>query len=517
MFVAARPGLFRWLTRLGHVMLLVGLATLLSSAVSAQEILRGKLKSLDLEKREAVVTIDEKDRTFVLSDQTQVLDASGDTLAEKLKDFKAGVDLFVRPETRDGREVLLGMKLAGSAGVKGGTNRGAAQGDVRQGVLKQLDIEKRTATITAEGKDLAVIITAQTQIRSGGGNTQAEQLATLKLGEDIRFVAQAQGDSHVLVGIMSLRGAPQNAPRRPELVKVDSSAFKPINDLATGEYNGFMGGFYPRGENTRPAKHEADGVKLAQQIKPLDDQGAPADNGRIVLLSLGMSNTSQASQGFSAALREFNQLNPRVLFVNGAQGGMTAAVIQNTDPPRGQQFWNTVDDRLREAGATRAQVQAVWIKQADAGPSEGFPGYARKLQAELAAIVRLVHDRFPNVKLAYLSSRTYGGYATTGLNPEPYAYESGFSVKWLIEQQIDGESALNYDPAKGAVKAPWLSWGAYLWANGAKPRSDGFSYEQADFANDGTHQSSSGQRKVGEQLLKFFQTDSTTRPWFIRP
>ena len=119
-----------------------------------------------------------------------------------------------------------------------------------------------------------------------------------------------------------------------------------------------------------------------------------------------------------------------------------------------------MDSRLAAAGLSRAQVQAVWIKQADAGPKEGFPGYARKLQRELERIVVLLHDRFPNVKLVYLSSRTYGGYATTRLNPEPYAYESGFAVKWLIEQQIKGEAALNCDPKKGAVKAAVAELGA---------------------------------------------------------
>ena len=151
-----------------------------------------------------------------------------------------------------------------------------------------------------------------------------------------------------------------------------------------------------------------------------------------------------------------------------------------------------------------------------AGPSQGFPGYAKKLQEELAKIVRLLPGRFPNVQLVYLSSRTYGGYAKTPLNPEPYAYESGFSVKWLIEQQIKGEATLNCDPKMGAVQAPWLSWGPYLWANGATKRKDGFSYDEGDFAADGTHQSPSGQRKVGRLLLDFFKSDTTTKPWFVR-
>src|SRR5262249_31342924 len=169
----------------------------------------------------------------------------------------------------------------------------------------------------------------------------------------------------------------------------------------------------------------------------------------------------------------------------------------------------------KEAGVTPAQVQVVWIKQADRGPREGFPKYAQKLEGELEKIVQLLPTRFPNVKLVYLSSRTFAGWATTRLNPEPYAYESGFSVKWLIEKQLKGEAALNYDPKKGDVKAPWLSWGPYLWANGSKKRADGFFYEEADFvAGDRTHPSQAGQLKVARQLLNFFKTDSTAKMWF---
>src|SRR5262249_10252372 len=148
----------------------------------------------------------------------------------------------------------------------------------------------------------------------------------------------------------------------------------------------------------------------------------------------------------------------------------------------GAKYWATVDLRLKQAGVTRAQIQAVWIKQADAGPTEGFPAYAKTLQGELQKIVTLLPRRFPNVKLAYLSSRTYAGYATGRLNPEPYAYESGFSVKWLIEEQIKGSPALNCDPTKGKLMAPWLSWGPYLWANGTTKNEAGLSYDVKDFA-----------------------------------
>lgn len=161
--------------------------------------------------------------------------------------------------------------------------------------------------------------------------------------------------------------------------------------------------------------------------------------------------------------------------------------------------------RCRQSGSSRPTT----------GPRERFPVRARELQSDMFHIVQIIPRRFPNAKLVYLSSRTYAGYATTRLNPEPIAYESGFAAKWLIEKQLKHDSALNFDAAKGPVRSPWLSWGPYLWANGQSKRTtDGFSWERADFGGDGTHLSRAGQRKIGLLMLEFLKTDPTTRGWF---
>ena len=101
-------------------------------------------------------------------------------------------------------------------------------------------------------------------------------------------------------------------------------------------------------------------------------------------------------------------------------------------------------------------------------------------------------------------------------NSEPYSYETGFAVKWLIEEQIKNEPALNYDSDKGEVKAPWLSWGPYLWARGETGRqADNLSWTRADFDHEGTHPSAHGAEKIGRLLLKLMQTDPAARPWFM--
>jgi hypothetical protein len=392
-----------------------------------------------------------------------------------------------------------------------------AQNDIQSGKIRKVDADKGLVIITtADGKDHELQVLDETRFMGAAGKPIKDRLKdpTIKAGEAVLFKEGRRDGKVVLVG-MRLGGDRPNQQPPPE--KVDTSSFKPLTELGTGEYRGHKGGLYPDGKNERPAAHEKAGLALARKVRPLDADGKPSPEGKIVLLSVGMSNTTQEFSVFKRQADADPAKNPRLAIVDGAQGGMTAFRIKDPEGKQGgAQFWNTVDNRLEAAGATRAQVQVAWIKEADAGPSQGFPKYAQTLQEELRQIVQLMKKRFPNLQMVYLSSRTYAGYATTRLNPEPYAYESGFSVKWLIEEQLRGDRELNFDPARGEVRAPWLSWGPYLWANGSVKRSDGFSYEESDFGPDGTHPTTSGQRKVAQLLLDFFKGDSTTRGWFVK-
>jgi hypothetical protein len=291
----------------------------------------------------------------------------------------------------------------------------------------------------------------------------------------------------------------------------ESTGLIALPDLGKGTYQGQQAGLYPGGENAPPPAHLKAGLRVARSIAPLDEAGHPSPNGAIVLISIGMSNTTMKFQTFQKVAAGDSSLNPRLVLVDGAQGGQVAWVTSKPTTP----FWDVVDDRLKAAGVTRQQVQAAWVLQANPGPTRTFPAEAKELQQNLTDTLHVMQDRFPNLKIAYLSSRTYAGYATSPLNPEPHAYESGFAVKWLIEDQIAGKSELNYDPAKGAVRAPWCAWGPYLWADGIRANKDGLSYVRADYSDqDGTHPSPSGREKVAARLLQFLKTDPTARPWF---
>jgi len=138
----------------------------------------------------------------------------------------------------------------------------------------------------------------------------------------------------------------------------------------------------------------------------------------------------------------------------------------------------------------------------------------------LCRMATQLRTAFPEAEFsgAYLApdgSRAYTDDPAT-TSPEPYAYESSFAVKWLIEKQIQGSPDLNASPRRGEVVAPVLLWGPYLWADGTSPRSDGLVWLCGDTdRHDFTHPSPSGQQKVGSMLLEFFKDDPAARPWFI--
>jgi hypothetical protein len=310
-----------------------------------------------------------------------------------------------------------------------------------------------------------------------------------------------------------------------------SVGLTPLNDLAAGTYLGqFQGGLYPGGNNTVPAAHHQEGLARAAAIEPLNTSGLPNAGGKIVLLSIGMSNTTQefcsqngsepcASWTFMGrAAANVNVDKTHLVIVNGAKGGQ---VTSTWDSPTDTNYNRIRDTVLAPKGLSEKQVQAVWVKLANAQPAVSLPNAgadAYNLVSGLANVSRALKVRYPNLQMAFFSSRIYAGYASSTLNPEPYSYESGFAVKWLIEAQIDQMAGQGMDPLAGnldyGVVAPWLAWAFYPWANGLTPRSDGLTWACNEFETDGTHPAQAAESKVGQRLLQFFLNSPYSSPWF---
>ena len=289
-----------------------------------------------------------------------------------------------------------------------------------------------------------------------------------------------------------------------------------LTDLGAGTYQGSQAGLYPNGSNVRPASHDSDGVTFAQGIQPLDSNGNPSPTGKYVLLAVGESTAQNEFNRFLPIANADPTKNPKLVIVNGGQGGATP----NNFTSSTSVYWNMVlNNYLPQNGVTANQVVAIWMEDVDGIAKGTFPTDIATLQTEYETIMQTMHTLFPNLKLMYFSSRVYAGYSN-GVgkppNPEPYAYEMSFAVKWAIQDQLNGNANLNYNPNNGPVVAPWMSWGPYYWSNGMLGRNDGLVWDCEDFSSDGTHPSSTfGQLKVASQLLNFLKTDDTTTPWYL--
>ena len=326
----------------------------------------------------------------------------------------------------------------------------------------------------------------------------------------------------------------------------------PLTDLGPTTYTSsidgvtYTGGLYPDGTNTRSSYWDAVGQNQAANIYPRDSLGNRDDqNGKIVLLSIGMSNATgefkgtqlpwgEVSQSFWSQATSTPNLNPQLVIVDGADGSETADKIQDIN----YIYWTSIlPKRLNASSVTASQIQIVWIKEAIAIPTTADT--ISVLAGYYESIARNIKTLYPNTQIAYFTSRGYAGYATLGFdyNPEPYAYESAFAVRSVIGDQINGLNNLNYDPNLGPVTAPWITWGPYIWSDGLGAdgvrggiagRSDGLEWACEDWNNsakrsDGIHPSRNiddpidnegGIHKVGAMLLNFFLTDTTVVPWF---
>ena len=241
----------------------------------------------------------------------------------------------------------------------------------------------------------------------------------------------------------------------------------PLNEMAFAAYASNKGGLYPNYANTRPPAHEAMGVAIANSIQPLDTNGTPnPSTGKIGLLSIGMSNVTLewavgGSNHFRFQATNDPSLNPRVVIADGGISGKDAVLWTNYPSSN---WWFVVTNGLGSAGITTNQVQAIWMKQAIRIPGTNggpFPAHAQLLRTMTGQIVRNAKQAFPNLRLMYLASRTraYTNADPFAPNPEPFAFESGFSVRWVIEDQLKMTNNLNFNPTNGPVVAPWLSWG----------------------------------------------------------
>jgi uncharacterized protein YjdB len=335
----------------------------------------------------------------------------------------------------------------------------------------------------------------------------------------------------------------------------------PLMDMtATENYLNFSGGLYENSSDTVPSDHDADGKSFAAQIQPLDTNGNPSASGTIVFVSFGMSNAQIEFNSFVTITQGNSKVNQSTLHIsNGASSEQDACYWFPAEGPPScnSQFENEYDrisGDLSSNGLSANQVQVAWIDNANGrvhSENRGCVPFgtlcnplcdpttvgcvnnenttnALNEEEEFGESLRAAKTRFPNLKLVFFSSRVYGGYANSdAADPEPFAYETGYGIKWLIQAQINQVATGSVDPVAGDLSyanAPWIAWSAYFWADGDTPRSDGLVWcngqtgapcnGEQDFGPDGLHLTATGGDKAANLLLNYFLTSPYTKSWF---
>ena len=293
---------------------------------------------------------------------------------------------------------------------------------------------------------------------------------------------------------------------------VTSVGVRPLDDLGVHDYQGFQGGLYPGGVNVRPSAHDAAGLQLARQIVALDKVGNPAVDGKIGLACIGFSLARMPFQEFMGLASGDHSIDPRVAFANCGVSGAMLDLLADAD----SSYWTSeVPNLLAAAGVAARQVQVIWLSCGVRTETESFPTHAFASEDLILETLHVVHATFPNAKLVFVSSMPYLGYSVVQDGFEPFYYEQAFALKWLIERQIQGDPALNYDASLGPVGSPWLTWGPYFFSDGLVPRSDGLVWECADVLADGTHPSKQGKHKLANLLMHSFKSDPVATIWFL--
>lgn len=281
--------------------------------------------------------------------------------------------------------------------------------------------------------------------------------------------------------------------------------FTPIDDLGQGTYQGFQGGLYPGGFNRAPLAHDARGIQIADRIQPLDGAGnRDTVHGKIVFILIGSSWTNLIAPHFeSLAAAESDLLHPSLQIVNVGRGGKTIVHLASLS----DSYWQSwIPGELALAGLTMAQVQGAWFLQGERDPQGAFPGHVQQTQLHWEAAIANARAVMPNMKIMWLSSPMYLGYAQPPLvRPEPAYGEQGFAVKWAIEKQIAGN----------LPGLPFIKWGFYPWSNGGTVRGDGFTWNcPTDLLVDGIHPSVAGGDKIARRQFRLMLADPCARPWF---
>jgi hypothetical protein len=282
-----------------------------------------------------------------------------------------------------------------------------------------------------------------------------------------------------------------------------------VTDQMKTPYSTYL---YPHQSNEIPAQHQVKGKAIAATIRPLDKNGnVDLVNGKIAVIAEGMSNTRIEMEAFENLFIQGNPvLHQKLEFRNLSQGGCDLVCWVEKGVA-------SIDRQVQVAlvkHSNNRHQHADGTPQSEHGPfktreSKFFPSHALVTKDQLKQRILNLKKQYPNLKLVYLTSRTFGGWSCEPAGNEyrePVAFEEGFSVKWLVEDQVLGRNPeLAFEGSN--APAPWLAWGPYLWDP---------TWTQDMYRDDGIHPCDRGATLVAQMWYDFLKNESTAWPWFLK-
>ncbi|MEP6681672.1 MAG: hypothetical protein ABJA35_00355 [Parafilimonas sp.] len=288
----------------------------------------------------------------------------------------------------------------------------------------------------------------------------------------------------------------------------------PIDEIGPGTFMDSIGGLYPDGTNAASGTYANDLFATSQSIVPIDTFGVPGTSSKlskIAFISLGGSTGGHNMKSLKDKTTGNPLTNPKLLLLSCNNGTGDASINSIMNP--NDLYWNHVTQIIKGGKSSYRQVQVIYLETEDSTRYVAFPGRPNVVKQELETCLRVLKQKFPNIKVVYNLARTRTFQSTALWNREPSPYYWGWAMKWAVQDQINGVPGTEY---KGdIIDAPMLAWGFYQWADSIPRSTDGFSWVKSETA-DGLHANSFGQDTLSNRFQNFLLTDKYASVWYAR-
>jgi Cu/Ag efflux protein CusF len=160
---------------------------------------RGMVKKVDAANDSLTLDVDGQELAVRVVPRTRVIDALGKDMEKPngVTAFNVGDRVAFKV---DGG-VLVRLRLFGDG------QRGRQPGQLRLGTIASIDLDKLTIVFKTTEKAVEAVANERTRFFPVSGRDFKEQMQTLKVGADVRFMVQPKDGKNYLVGVQTLPSA----------------------------------------------------------------------------------------------------------------------------------------------------------------------------------------------------------------------------------------------------------------------------------------------------------------------